>query len=92
MLQALCESAQIFAKSSSGNLMVHEMLKTIFTLPTSKVMSFEHSDLALYDSAHRKGRSTRMDCSRMFPKCGVSFIKAALGWYKKQTGNYKSYM
>lgn len=50
ILRALCESSQIFHKKSTN--MVEELVRTIFTLPSMKVLPFEHADLMVYDKGN----------------------------------------
>uniref|UniRef100_A0A182VYI4 Uncharacterized protein n=1 Tax=Anopheles minimus TaxID=112268 RepID=A0A182VYI4_9DIPT len=52
ILRALCESSQYFG--GKGRNMMAEMLRTLFSYPKQKVLSFEHADHRLYDEAHRK--------------------------------------
>lgn len=78
ILRALCESSQFFYKKPTN--MVEEMIRTIFTLPSMKVLPFEHPDLVVYDMAHRKGRD-RVYCSSVYPDCSFSMIELALGEY-----------
>lgn len=76
ILRALCESSQIFHRKSTN--MVEELIRTIFTLPTMKVLPFEHADLVVYDKAHRKGRE-KVYCATVYPDCNFSLIDLALG-------------
>jgi len=80
VLQALCESSQIFNKKK--RTMVQELIKTVFSLPKSKVLPFEHPELLIYDEAHRKGRNN-INCNVSYSKCGFSLVKLALGKYAK---------
>lgn len=84
ILRALCESPQFF-ETMEKRSMVQELIKTIFTFPKSKVLSFEpsHSELIDYDEAHRRGRSRRNidDCGMKYSRCGFSLIQLALGKY-----------
>lgn len=80
ILQALCESPQIFNKKQ--RTMVQELIKTVFSFPKSKVLPFEHPELLIYDEAHRKGRN-KVDCYRSYPKCGFSLVMLALGKYSE---------
>lgn len=80
ILQALCESPQVF--NMKRRTMVQELVKTVFSFPKSKVLPFEHPELLIYDDAHRKGRG-KSDCVGSFSKCGFSLIKMALGKYSK---------
>ncbi|KAG4065114.1 hypothetical protein HA402_007511 [Bradysia odoriphaga] len=47
ILRALCESTQYF--NSKGSNMVEELVRTVFTLPRTKVLSFEHNTIQEYD-------------------------------------------
>ncbi|XP_055542248.1 uncharacterized protein LOC129727955 [Wyeomyia smithii] len=78
VLRALCESSQFFG--SKGGNMVAEMLRTLFSFPKSKVLSFEHNDIRIYDDAHRRGRN-KVLCQSLFPECGFSLLELALGKY-----------
>lgn len=78
VLRALCESSQYFNKKPTN--MVEELVRSIFTLPSMKVLDFEHSDLVVYDKAHRKGKD-KVYCSSVFPDCQFSLIDLALGEY-----------
>lgn len=55
-------------------------MRTVFTLPKSKVLSYEHNDLMEYDMAHRKGRN-KILCAMAYPGCSFSLIELALGTY-----------
>lgn len=78
VLRALCESSQFFYKKSTN--MVEELIRTVFTLPSMKVLPFEHADLMVYDKAHRKGRD-KVYCASVYPDCNFSLIELALGEY-----------
>lgn len=78
VLRALCESAQYFYKKGSN--MIEELVRTVFTLPTTKVLPFEHNDILEYDGAHRKGKSKAF-CPAAYPDCSFSLIDLALGEY-----------
>ncbi|KAG4065212.1 hypothetical protein HA402_007609 [Bradysia odoriphaga] len=77
ILRALCESTQYFYKKGSN--MVEELIRTVFSLPTSKVLPFEHNSIQEYDLAHRKGRD-KIHCPLAYP-CSFSLIELALGAY-----------
>lgn len=85
ILQALCESPKIF--NLKRKTMVQELIKTVFSLPKSKVLPFEHPELLIYDDAHRKSRST-VDCHKSFPSCGFSLIQMALGRYSSPQNSF----
>ncbi|XP_055642332.1 uncharacterized protein LOC129779089 isoform X2 [Toxorhynchites rutilus septentrionalis] len=78
ILRALCESSQYFGKKGSN--MIAEMLRTLFSFPKSKVLSFEHSDNRIYDEAHRKGKN-KVVCQSLYPACQFSLLELALGKY-----------
>jgi hypothetical protein len=78
VLQALCESSQIF-DGNGRTTMMQELAKTVFSMPKSKVLSSEHPDHVTYDVAYRKGKQ-RAACRY---KCGFSLIKLMLGKYAK---------
>lgn len=50
------------------------------SLPRSKVLPFEHTDLHAYDEAHRRGHN-QANCPQLFPSCTLSLIDFALGQY-----------
>lgn len=81
ILRALCESTKYFSRKGSN--MVEELIRTIFRMPTAKVLPFEHNDLLTYDAAHRKGSRSRTHCPTEYPACGISLIDMALGEYSK---------
>lgn len=83
ILRALCEVPRTFGKKSSH--LIAELIRTTFTFPKTKVLPFEHHDLMIYDEAYRKGRKETTECHTIFPKCGFSLIKLALGKYSKQS-------
>lgn len=85
ILRALCESSQVFSKKKRN--MIEEMIKTAFSFPKSKVLSFEHPELLIYDEAHRKGNKN-VQCTTAFPKCQFSLLQLALGKYSKPLLNY----
>ncbi|XP_041766406.1 uncharacterized protein LOC121590636 [Anopheles merus] len=78
ILRALCESSQYFG--GKGQNMVAEMLRTLFSYPKQKVLSFEHADHRLYDEAHRKGRNMA-PCQSLYGNCQFSLLELALGKY-----------
>lgn len=57
------------------------------SFPKSKVLSFEHQDLMVYDEAYRKGRN-KIYCANLYPQCGFSLIDLALGKYSEPTKNF----
>lgn len=75
VLHSLCESSQIFNKKRKT--MVQELIKTVFSLPKSKVLPFEHPELLIYDEAQRKGRN-KVDCNKTYSKCGFSLLSVLL--------------
>lgn len=77
ILRALCESTQYFYRKGSN--MVEELIRTVFSLPMSKVLPFEHNSIREYDLAHRKGRD-KIHCPLEYP-CSFSLIELALGAY-----------
>lgn len=77
ILRALCESTQYFY--NKGANMVEELIRSIFSLPKSKVLPFEHNAILEYDLAHRKGRN-KIYCPLEYP-CSFSLIELALGTY-----------
>jgi len=80
ILRALCESKQSFNNKQPN--MVEKLLSTVFSLPKSKVLSFEHEDSRDYDMAHRKG-TTNKPCAVAYPECSLSLIRMALGEYSQ---------
>lgn len=86
ILQALCESSQIFNKRR--RTMVQELIRTVFSMPKSNVLPFEHSDLMIYDKAYRNGQHDGVDCGLSHYKCGFSLIKLMLGKYSKPQHNF----
>lgn len=78
VLRALCESSQYFLKKSTN--FVEELVRVIFTLPTMKVLPFEHADLMLYDKAYRQG-SDHVYCASVYSECHFSLVELALGEY-----------
>jgi hypothetical protein len=91
ILRALCESPYIFGRK--GSHLIAELIRTVFSFPKSKVLPFEAPELKIYDNAHRVGmnrnsNSIQMDCHKIYPKCGFSLIKLALGKYSKPLQSY----
>lgn len=89
ILRSLCEAPQIFGKK--GRHLIAELIRTVFTFPKSKVLSFEPPEMRIYDEAHRLGWSpghVQAECHRIYPNCGFSLIKLALGKYSKPLQNY----
>uniref|UniRef100_A0A336MVX6 CSON004923 protein n=1 Tax=Culicoides sonorensis TaxID=179676 RepID=A0A336MVX6_CULSO len=85
ILRALCETSQLFGKK--GSTMVKELLRTAFSLPTTKVLPFEHPDLMSYDEAYRKGKDN-IYCAMAYPNCGFSLHGIALGKYSDPPMNF----
>uniref|UniRef100_A0A182FNM6 Uncharacterized protein n=1 Tax=Anopheles albimanus TaxID=7167 RepID=A0A182FNM6_ANOAL len=83
ILRALCESSQYFGRKGSN--MIAEMLRTLFSYPKSKVLSFEHEDHRLYDEAHRKGKNMAA-CQSLYGNCQFSLLELALGKYSTPYG------
>jgi hypothetical protein len=85
ILRAICESSQFFSKKGSN--LIEELLRTVFSLPKTKLLPFEHKDLFQYDTANRRGL-TKGFCTSFYPNCGFSIIDLALGRYKNPDFNY----
>lgn len=86
VLRALCETTEFFGRK--GSTMMKEILRLVFSLPTSKVLSFEHPELHMYDKAYRNGK-TRALCSNIYPKCGFSLFEVALNGYFEPITKFK---
>lgn len=84
--RALCESKQIF--KSRGGTMIEEMVRTVFSLPKTRVFSFENKGIVPYDKAHRSGRSLATDCKKLYKDCEISLLDVVLGRYSKPPPNY----
>lgn len=65
--------------------MVQELIRTVFSMPKSNVLPFEHPDLLVYDKAFRSGLKDEVNCEASFKKCGFSVIKMILGKYSKNS-------
>ena len=63
--------------------MVQELIRTVFTMPKSNVLPFEHPDLLEYDKAFRSGLREEVSCGNEFKSCRFSIIKMILGKYSK---------
>lgn len=59
----------------------------IYSLPTTKVLPFEHPDLITYDEAYRKGKEN-IYCAMAYPNCGFSLHGIALGKYSDPPKNF----
>lgn len=59
-----------------------------YSLPSTKVLPFEHPDLKMYDTAHRKGKKSNAACTSLYPACGFSLHGIALGKYSDPPPNY----
>lgn len=81
VLHALCESSTMF-ETKKRRTMIQEMIKTVFTMPKSKVLPFEHPELLIYDEAFRTGQKD-VNCRRLYGKCNFSLIKLILGRYSR---------
>lgn len=68
--------------------MVEEMVRTVFSLPKTRVYSFENKAIVPYDKAHRSGRSTKTDCQKLYKECKISLLDITLGRYSKPPPNY----
>jgi len=86
ILRALCESPQLFGKR--GSHLIAEVLRTVFSFPKSKVLPFENQALQIYNEAFKSGRAGQVACQKMFPNCGFSLIKLALGKYVNPLEKY----
>lgn len=85
VLRALCESKVLL--KGRGDNMLNEILRRVFSLPATRVMSFENQGIVDYDRAHRTGRSST-GCQAMYPKCSISLIKLISGQYETLMSNY----
>lgn len=86
--RALCESKQMFSGRSGGGTMIEEMVRTVFSLPKTRVFSFENKEILSYDRAHRNGRSIKTDCQKMYKECSISLLDLVLGRYSKPPPHY----
>lgn len=85
ILRALCESSKFFPKKK--NKLVEELLKSVFSLPKPRVLSFEHKDLFIYDKAYKSGCRPN-DCKSLYPDCSFSLLELGLGRYSKPTSHF----
>lgn len=53
-----------------------------FSLPNTKVLPFEPTDLHEYDAAHRLGKK-KVHCSAAYRDCSISLIDLTFGRYSK---------
>lgn len=60
--------------------MASELIRLVFSLPSMKVLPFEHPDLVLYDKAYREGQENA-HCGSLFPDCQLSLIDLIFGEY-----------
>jgi hypothetical protein len=67
--------------------MIAEVIRTVFSLPKSKILSSEHEDLHEYNDAFKRGKK-KVPCHLAYPRCGFSLIDLALGKYSKPLDNY----
>ncbi|XP_055389282.1 uncharacterized protein LOC129618511 [Condylostylus longicornis] len=81
ILRALCESAQFFTRKTKKT-MLEEIVRTIFSLPKTKLFSFEPSDFEEYDEAYRTGDKID-DCSLIYDGCNFSLLDLAFGKYSE---------
>lgn len=84
--RALCESKKYF--KGHGGTMIEEMVRTVFSLPQTRVFSFENKEILPYDKAHRSGRSLKTDCKKEFKGCSISLLDLALGRYSTPPKDY----
>jgi hypothetical protein len=82
VLRALCESSQEFSSTMKKRTMIQELIRTVFTMPKSNVLPFEHADLSVYDGAFRNAPN-EASCEESYRKCGFSLVKLILGKYSK---------
>lgn len=57
------------------------------SLPSTKVLHFEHPDLNVYDNAYRRGKDN-VYCATAYPNCGFSLHGIALGRYSEPPKNF----
>lgn len=57
------------------------------SLPSTKVLHFEHPDLNVYDDAYRRGKDN-VYCAMAYPNCGFSLHGIALGRYSEPPKNF----
>jgi hypothetical protein len=81
VLKALCESSLQF-NNKKKRTMIQELIRTVFTMPKSNVLPFEHPELSVYDRAYRNA-SQGATCEQSYARCGFSIISMILGKYSK---------
>ncbi|XP_043288492.1 uncharacterized protein [Venturia canescens] len=86
VLRALCEASQRLMPK--GRSLVEEMMRIAFTLPLTRVLSYEPEEHRTYANAHTAGYEGR-DCAAMFASCSFSLIDMALGKYSVPEQKYK---
>lgn len=72
--------------------MVQELIRTVFMMPKSNVLPFEHPDLVIYDKAYRNGQRDDVDCAKSHFRCGFSLIKLILGKYSQKPQMQNEFM
>ncbi|XP_034487009.1 uncharacterized protein LOC117791385 [Drosophila innubila] len=89
--RALCESAKyLHAPGQRGN-MLEEMVRTVFSLPTSSVAGHEPQAHHHYDRIYRRSKRQLRDCHELYPGCHFSLLALALGKYSAAPAQFSKY-
>ncbi|KAH8360045.1 hypothetical protein KR093_010252 [Drosophila rubida] len=89
--RALCESAKyMHAPGQRGN-MLEELVRAVFSLPTSSVAAHEPRAHHHYDRIYRHSKRQLRDCHELYPGCHFSLLALALGNYAAAPAQFSKY-
>lgn len=79
ILRAVCEAKKRWFSGRSN--MLEEMIRSVFSLPKTKVLSFENKGILPFDRAHRKARSIE-NCKQLYKECTFSLLDVLSGRHR----------
>ncbi|KAH8399076.1 hypothetical protein KR215_001704, partial [Drosophila sulfurigaster] len=89
--RALCESAKyMHAPGQRGN-MLEELVRAVFSLPTSSVVEHEPQAHHHYDRIYRHSKRQTRECHELYPGCHFSLLALALGNFASAPAQFNKY-
>ncbi|BFF90373.1 uncharacterized protein DMAD_08911 [Drosophila madeirensis] len=83
--RALCESARFMLPQGQRGNMLQELVRTVFSLPTTPVAVHEPQAHHQYDRIYRRSKRSARECHEIYPDCQFSLLALALGKYMAGT-------
>ncbi|EDW33927.1 GL21866 [Drosophila persimilis] len=83
--RALCESARFMLPQEQRGNMLQELVRTVFSLPSTPVEAQEPQAHHQYDRIYRRSKRSSKECHEIYPGCQFSLLALALGKYMAAT-------